>query len=557
MKPDIRWQALLALAGLALVLMLLSYQVQSAALCTASVPAAGGTFVEGIVGRPASLNPLFSDPYPVDREIGDLIFDGLVRYDETGQVTPALAETWSLSDDQLTFTFTLKDGLTWHDGQPVTTEDVAFTYGLLQEEAFPGPDHLKRLWQSVTITPVNERQIQFTLPQPYAPFLEAVTRGIVPAHLLRDVALTDLPAADFNLAPVGTGPFMVQPGQEWPRTGRLRLTPNPAYWAAGTQLSDLEIRFFPTADDLLAAFRAGEIHAVNGLPAVRVPELAADEDARLFASLAPRYSALLFNLSDSGAPAIRAKEIRQALAYALDRPTLIDTVLSGQGVPFEGPYLPGTWTYRPDLLTQYTRQPETAAALLDTAGWVGAGVRRREGQPLSFRLVAVDRPDHRAVAEEIVRQWAAVGVEAQLSLLPDVDALRQTLSERNYDVALVEVTPPNDPDLYDFWSQEAMVRGQNFAGWNNRRASEALEAGRQLFPQAERAAYYEAFVRQFDGDLPALTLFQHVNTYGLSAAVQQAEIGRVWHPRDRYATLPSWFLNFRDVVVSCPPGTSS
>jgi peptide/nickel transport system substrate-binding protein len=120
MKPDIRWQALLALAGLALVMMLLSYQVQSAALCTVSVPSPGGVYTEGMVGRPLSLNPLLSDPYPVDRDLVNLIFDGLVAYDESGQVVPALAESWSVSDDNLTWTLTLRDGLEWHDGRPVT-----------------------------------------------------------------------------------------------------------------------------------------------------------------------------------------------------------------------------------------------------------------------------------------------------------------------------------------------------------------------------------------------------------------------------------------------------
>jgi peptide/nickel transport system substrate-binding protein len=554
MKPDIRWQVLLALAGLAMVMMLLSYQVQSAALCAVSVPAPGGAFVEGIVGRPLSLNPLLSDPYPVDRELVNLIYDGLVAYDETGQVVPALAESWSLSEDNLTLTFTLQDGLLWHDGRPVTTEDVAFTYGLMRDESFPGPANLFTLWQSVTITIIDERQIQFTLPQPYAPFIEATTRGILPAHLLSGISAADLPTSAFNQAPVGTGPFMVQPGQDWQRTGRLRLTPNPNHWREGTQISDLEFRFFANTDDTLAAYHAGEIHAINKLPATLVPEVAAEDNTRLFTSIAPRYSALFFNLSETGAGTLKAKEVRQALAYGLDRTTLVDNVLNGQGVEFEGPYLPTAWSYRADLLTVYTYQPDTAAALLDAAGWVRdeVGIRAREGTPFSLRLIALDAPEHRAVAEEIARQWAESGIEAQLTLLADVDALRMILDNREYDVALIEVAPPNDPDLYDFWSQEAIVRGHNFTGWNNRRASEALEIGRQLYPQSERVLHYEAFLRQFDGDLPALTLYQHVNTYAMSDSVNQAEIGRIWQPRDRYRTLASWFLNFREVTVSCP-----
>lgn len=552
MKPDIRWQALLALAGLALVWMLLSYQVQSAALCSVSVPAAGGTFVEGMVGRPLTLNPLLSDPYPVDRELVDLIFDGLVRYDETGRPQPALAQEWSLSEDNLTFTFTLKEGLTWHDGQPVTAEDVAFTYGLIQNEAFPGPQHLHNLWQPIAITVIDERRISFTLPQPYSPFLQATTRGILPAHLLRDIPVADLAAASFNQAPVGSGPFMVQPGQDWARTARLRLTPDPAHWREGTQLSDLEIRFFSEPEQMQAAFAAGELHGMNGLPATLTPAAAAEANARLFTAVAPRYSALLFNVSGTGAAALLAKEVRQALAYALDRPALVDTVLNGQGIAFEGPYLPDHWAARPDQLTAYTHQPETAAALLDGAGWVGGGIRAREGVALTLRLLALDRAEHRGLAEEIARQWQANGIDAQLTLVPDVDALRQTLSERNFDIALVEITPPDDPDLYDFWSQEATVRGQNFGGWNNRRASEALEVGRQIFPPAERAPYYEAFQRQFDGDLPALTLFQHVDAYVLRDDVQGAEIGLVWQPRDRFQTMAAWFLNYRDVAVSCP-----
>ena len=553
MKPDIRWQSLLALVGLALVLMLLSYQVQSAALCTEVVPAAGGTFVEGMVGRPASLNPLLNDAYPIDRDLTGLIFDGLVSVEADGRLSPALAESWAASEDGLTLTFTLREDVTWHDGAPFTANDVAFTYGLMQADAFPGPAELRQLWQSVVITVIDDQHIQFTLSQPYAPFIEATARGILPAHLLEEVDVAELAAADFNYAPVGTGPFMVQPGQTWPSAGRLRLTPNPATWREGTQLSDLEFRFFATAEDLLAAFRAGEVHAAHDLPATLTPELLTATGARLFTTAAPRYTTLFFNLSETGAPAVRTREVRQALAYGLDRNGLIDTVLNGQGLVFEGPFLPGTWAARPDLMTAYTFQPETAAALLDSAGWTfGDGMRFREGAPLSLRLVALDQPEQRAVAAAIVEQWAALGIEVQLTLLPDLPALNVALAERDFDVALLDIAPPADPDLYDFWSQEAIVRGHNYTGWNNRRASEALEAARQLLPEGERTVYYEAFLRQFDADLPALTLYQHVTSYALSDQVQQAEIGRLGQPRDRFATLPAWFLTFREITVSCP-----
>lgn len=557
MKPDIRWQILLALTGLSLVLLLLSFQVQSASFCTTRVPASGGTIMEGMVGRPTGLNPLLSDPYPVDRELVNLIFDGLVRFDYTGQILPALAESWEISEDGLTLTFTLREGMLWHDGQPVTAQDVAFTYNLLKNEEFPGPEYLKELWGPVTITVVDDRRIEFALPQPYAPFFSAVTRGIIPAHLLAEVPVAELGQASFSVAPVGTGPFRVEPGQDWERTGRIRLTPNPDYWREGTQLSDLEIRFYPSEEAMLTAFSAGELHSINGFSTTSIPDLAGLNEPRLFTSLSPRYSSVLFNLSQERASPVQVKEVRQALAYALDRSLVVDSILNGQGVEFEGPYLPDSWMYRPDLLTTYTYQPETAAALLDGAGWIRAdtGPRQREGMGLSLALVVPPRAEAQAIAEELARQWETMGVGIELIVPSDLETYRQLLAAREFDIALTEVLAADDPDLYDFWSQEAIINGQNFAGWNNRRASEALEAGRQIFPINERAPFYENFIRQYDSDLPALTLFQHVDLYALDNDVQRAEIGRVWEPRDRFKTFASWFLNYRDLTISCPADT--
>jgi peptide/nickel transport system substrate-binding protein len=184
MRPNLRWQLLLATIGFGLILAILSFQVQSVELCSVTVPTAGGSFIEGVVGAPNTLNPLFSDAYPVDRELVDLIFDGLTTYDASGRLIPVLAENWSVAEDGRSVRFKLREGVTWHDGQPVTANDVAFTYGLMQDATFPGPAALQALWQTVTINVIDPLTVEFVLSAPYSPFLEMTTRGILPAHIL-------------------------------------------------------------------------------------------------------------------------------------------------------------------------------------------------------------------------------------------------------------------------------------------------------------------------------------------------------------------------------------
>jgi peptide/nickel transport system substrate-binding protein len=156
------------------------------------------------------------------------------------------------------------------------------------------------------------------------------------------------------------------------------------------------------------------------------------------------------------------------------------------------------------------------------------------------------------LAQNIQKQWAAVNTAAEITTASNLTELRELLAAGEFEVALVDVTAVTDPDLYDFWSQEAIVRGQNYSGWNNRRASEALEQGRQVWSVADRRPYYDTFNRLYDSSLPALTLFQHVTTYALSQQVNLAEIGTIASPRDRYITFADWFLLYRDVTISCP-----
>lgn len=553
-KPNIGWPLLLAALCLGLVASLLSYQAQTAGLCSTRVPAAGGSFSEGIVGAPQYLNPLLADANPVDREMSGLLFDGLTRYDEDGRLVPALAESWRVGEDGRRIDFALRDDATWHDGEAVTAADVVFSYGLLQDEAFPAPAAARTLWESVTISATGPLSVTFALPESYSPFLEATTRGIVPAHILGDVPPVAVPEHSFNQTPVGTGPFMVPPGENWQRAGRLRLAPAPDQWRQGIKLDALEFRFYPNAERLLEAYTAGEIQAINNVPPPLFPDVATLPETRLYTAPLPRYTQVLFNLTAEGMSALRNRDVRHALAHALDRELLVDRALNGQGLIFEGPYPPTSWAHQPGALTLYPHRPFSATQTLEAAGWTlpeGGMVREGETETLILRLLLVDEPEQRRLADELASQWAAAGVGLEIHAV-DAEAYGAALRDRDFDLALAEVAAPGDPDLYDFWSQEAIIRGQNFAGWNHRRASEALEQARQLWDVSERRRYYEAFLQFFSRELPAITLFQHAYTYAVSESVNELEIGRIDHPRDRYETLADWFLLYRDVAVACP-----
>lgn len=560
MKLHLRWQLLLAVVGFGLILAILSFQVQSAGLCTTRVPASGGVFAEGMVGTPQRLNPLFSDPFPVDRALVNLLFDGLVQYDHAGRFIPALAESWTVSEDGRSIQFTLRSGLVWHDGEPITTADVAFTYGLLQQDTLPAAAAVKALWQTVTINPIDERTIEFVLLEPYAPFLEATMRGILPAHLLQDVPPAELADHAFNRQPVGSGPWQVAAGQDWTATRSLRLTPNPLSWREGTQIPALDFRFYPDEESLLTAFANGDVQAISSVSDEMLPEIVAVPHARLFTTVAPQYTQLIFNQSDTGFAPLKLAEVRRALAAGLDRDQLIDQALNGQGVPLTGPYLPDSWSYDQAIFAAAGVNEANSDELLNSAGWVlpeGSTVRQLEGEPFQVRLLGLNTDVQQRLAQEVAAQWENLGVEVLLETAESITDLREKLAARDFDVALVDIAPLVDPDLYDFWSQEAIIRGQNYGAWNNRRASEALEAGRQVWGLGERRPFYNTFLSIYADQVPAISLYQHVYTYVLSSEVNRAEVGPIYEPRDRYQTFASWFLLYRDVTITCPAEEAS
>ena len=556
----IRWQILLVVLGAILAGVLLSYQ--AVGLEEVFVPASGGTLVEGLAGWPQYLNPLLSFNNPVDRDICALVFEGLTRYDEHGRLVPLLASGWNVSLDGLVYTFWLRQDIRWQDGVGFSADDVLYTFQLLQDPGYSGPADLAAFWRTVEVDVINRWTVTFALQEPFAPFLDYTTLGILPVHLLNDVTAAELPAHSFNRNPIGTGRFQVK-SMDWER-GRIILGANLLYRETRPQLSGIEFRFFPDYATLLTAYEQGEIHSLSNIQMADMPRAQKLENLHLFTSSLPRYSVILLNLQDDELPFFQEVGTRQALLYGLDRPALIASELNGQGTVAHSPIFPGSWAYYGDV-QQYQYDPDLATSLLDAAGWVmpepessgvsllesqelEAGVRAREGQELSFSLAAAADSIHQRLAHQIAQQWAGLGVRVTVHPVQAGQVL-QLLESSEFAAILVDVDMRGDPDLYPFWSESAVLEGQNYAGWQHREASKLLEQARQLTNVGQRTTLYYHFQQIFADQAPALLLYYHTFTYGVSDEVQQVTMGPLTDSSDRFATVYDWFLVWREVII--------
>jgi peptide/nickel transport system substrate-binding protein len=549
------WQALLALLGIALIFIIL-FQLASEVVpptTTIEVPVAGGTYIEGVLGYVEKINPILSPNVLqmnlVEQDLSALVFEGLTTLGETGQVLPSLATDWEVSEDGTVYEFRLRGDVTWHDGAPFTAEDVTFTTQAMQDPNYQGPPSLHELWRNVTVEKLDSLTIRFTLEEPFPSFIYYTTIGVLPAHLLSGVPAADLPADDFSTKrPIGTGRFQVKsisPGQ-------VVLSSYPEYWGGGSYLEQVEFWLFGSEEDLLASYEAGEIH---GFQLERPQDLSALErypSLRFYSAPTAEYGIIYLNLQRESVPFFQEKEVRQALLYGLNRQGLIDQVLAGQGLVADSPILPILWAYDPTV-RRYLYDPERAIGLLDASGWLdsdGDRVRDKEGVELAFTLLTSDDPTMVQMAEEVAREWSAIGVDVTVRSISS-GALATFVRSRSFDATLIQIGLAADPDPYPLWhSTQASEKGQNFSGWANEDADLLMEEGRTITDPERLAELYSAFQQIFTEELPSLLLYYPVYTYALDAQVREVQLAPMLHSSDRFRTIAEWYMETEAIEVS-------
>lgn len=497
------------------------------------VPAYGGTLVEGEVGSPRFINPLLAIS-DADRDLSALTYAGLMGLSGTGELVPILAESYELTPDGKSYTFTLRANAQFSDGTPVTAEDVVFTVQKAQDAALKSPRYAD--WSGVAVAALDTRTVRFTLGKPYAPFLGLTTLGILPAHLWKSVSDEEFPFSTLQTNPVGAGPFTVNRVSRGPSglIESVSLAQNPRYVLGRPYLNGIRVVFYPRAEDLAGALENGVVESAYDIGA---PQALTAPYARVFGAF--------FNPSENQVYA--REEVRKALSLALDRQHIVDTVLGGYATAIMGPVPPGGAIEQVPV-PEGGNPTQMAADVLTAAGWTYDGSARvwendRAKQTLgSITLRTSNVSELKSVASAVKADWEKLGIPVNIELYEPGDLSQNVIRPRKYEALLYGMVIGRDQDLYAFWdSQERNDPGLNIALYANKTVDALLESARSSSDSASRTADLQKIEDTVAADYPAAFIYAPDFTYTVPTDMRGVELPQIIVPADRFATAASWY----------------
>lgn len=503
-------------------------------------PIPGGIYSEGILGDFTTANPLFATG-EVDESVSKLLFAGLLTYDENNRLIGDLAESWTIDPSERVYTVKLRSKLTWHDGRPLTSRDVLFTYKTVQN-----PDVgsvLYPSWKDIQVAAVDTLTVTFTLPNQLSAFPYHLTNGIVPEHLLKDVAPDEMRSVTFNtLNPVGAGPFMWQELEvigDTPETRELRIALQPfQYYHAGPpKLSTFVVHAFHDPKRLEESFLNRELTAANFL---EVPQEARDNSGIVSNDFVLTAANMVF--FRLGNPVLADASVRKALVHGADTQGIIDS-LGYATHPVKGPFLQGQTGYD-RALVQPSFDPAAAKKMLDESGWVAGqnGTRAKGATKLSFVLQAQDTPENRSVTAQLQEDWQQIGVQADMQLKSSED-LQRDIKDQKYDALLYGISIGVDPDVYVYWhtsQNDPRSNRLNFSGYSNKVSDSALEGGRTRNDPVLRSVKYRPFLQAWQQTTPAMGLYEPRYLYVTHGPVFGLEPRKINEATDRYNNVVDW-----------------
>jgi peptide/nickel transport system substrate-binding protein len=533
-----------------------------------AMPAAARPYREGVLGRPMSVSPL-SAHTQADRDLVALVFSGLVRNGPDGTLVPDLADRWTVDATGKVWTFHIRDDAVWHDGEPVTAEDVAFTIHMLQDPNYHGPG--AGSWNEVTVQTLGPRTVAMTLTTPLSGFLQAATQPIAPEHLLSGIAPSQLADDPFGRQPIGSGPFAVasltQDSAQLIPAATLLSTTTPSAGATPRAtdslatpppldrptrpvpyLTGIQFQFFDSADALATAYRAGALDAASGLPPAMGRDLATASDSRALRYPGSTLTAVFLNLRPAH-PEFSNPAVRTALLAAIDRRQLIGDAFAMGASTATSPIPPSSSLFDPTADPPVPYDPAAAKAALTAAGWTLAADGwhlPKAAAPLRLELLSPDETSNPAAYEaavDVAADWTAIGLDVAHQALPPGEFSAKRLATGDFTAAVGDVTIGLDPDLYPLLaSSQTRTGGSNIIGLQDPNLDGLLARARGSNSADARLAAYKALQVQLAKGHYLLPLAFADESVVVRDTVEGPTVRQVADPADRFWDVLTWRL---------------
>lgn len=507
-----------------------------------SIPVQGGSYTEGMIGTPRFINPVLAKTN-TDKDLARLVYSGLMR-ETQGKLINDLAESYTVSADKKTYTFTLKNNITFHDKEPITTEDVVFTVEKIKDSTIDSPLYV--LWQNVIhVEALDNKTVQFTLDKPYAGFLQTTTVGILPKHLWLD---TPFAYNEQNNNAIGSGPYRITHIRSnktgTPESITLRAFHN---FALGEPfIKKIHINFYANNDALLNDVKKNKLDGAQSIDPADAHDLLEQENMLDAGSPMTRVFGIFFNANEQ--TIFLDSDVITAINDALNKNVIIERALFGFGEPLDSPLPPGTPGYEPFVDTFLTKEERTeqASALLARAGWTmntETGIREKNGTPLSFSLSVNNTPELQEVAVIIQDRLKEIGITMDIQIFETGNFEQDVLRPRNYDAVLSAYSLQHDTDLYAFWhSSRRNDPGLNISSFTNSDADNALKSAIEENDPLQRATYYQKLSTAIQEKPTAIFLYSPHFIFITKPRIQGVSLGSIRSSADRFNTIYTWFV---------------
>lgn len=536
------------------------------------VPVFGGEYIEGEVGSPKYINPLYASEDEVDSDLAALVYSALYKRDTKGLLVPDLVESAAISEEGKTYTVKIRPGVLWHNGSVLTSNDVLFTFNAIKDPQYKSP--LRTSFNGVEASVTDDQTIVFKLKEAYSGFPELLTFGILPSDVWGNMAPSTAGLTELNLKPIGSGPYKFKSLLKF-ETGSLKmisLEANNDYYNGKPFITDLKFQFFPSDEEAQAALHDGSIDGV-GYYADQFTASANEKSFLKYNKLGTSQAkGLFFNLKSN---ILSDVKVRQAIALAINKERILNE-LGSAVTSLEAPILPQSQFYSNEF-KKYAFNKEQSRSLLEGAGWklvditdadmaqvpellkstdqkkkklgesykvLGLGKWYFKGNDfLIAKLSTAEITDNKQIAEKIQADLLDVNIKAVVELIPANQIQSDVIKTRDYEILLTGKVLTADADPYLYWhSSQIGSDGLNLSNLNNKEIDKLIEDGRLNADIAKRKIDYTKFLNIFAEQVPAVYLYARNYMYVQSHKIKNLQGEVIYFPSDRFANVKDWYI---------------